>query len=233
MAFASALFTELCSSPSLVIAAVLPAELLKVRNTSGRNRGNGNLEGYCSLKGVGVQKASHNLFPSQSEADAFTSMLFELCWWFQVIIWSSNYFGRCIIMDLCNHVDFLWVLVLVWVKDLHRMSHQEYNFLNGEKRELQRSKSSVKCYNSLVYSEKETCAFVLLKIFLPTPKYHHHHCPQLILILVGNNSNLEYLWEQDEPLTFVWNHSHFSWRLPMEQLKHGFIAITCPGSSHM
>lgn len=69
MAFASALFTELCSSPSLVIAAVLPAELLKFRNTSGRNRGNGNLEGYCSLKGVGVQDGPHNLFPSQSEAD--------------------------------------------------------------------------------------------------------------------------------------------------------------------
>lgn len=62
MAFASALFTELCSSQSLVIAAVLPAELLKFRNTSGRNRGKGNLEEYCSLKGVGVQEGSHNLF---------------------------------------------------------------------------------------------------------------------------------------------------------------------------
>lgn len=82
MVFASVLFTELCSSPSLVIAAVLPAGLLKFRNTSGRNRGNRNLEGYCNLKGIGVQEGSHNLFPSQSEADEFISMLFELCWWF-------------------------------------------------------------------------------------------------------------------------------------------------------
>lgn len=85
MAFASALFTDLCSSPSLVIAAVLPAKLLKFRNTSGRNRGNGNLEGYCSPKGVGVQEGSHKLFASQSEADAFASMLFEIYWWSQIL----------------------------------------------------------------------------------------------------------------------------------------------------
>lgn len=125
MAFASALFTELCSSPSLIIAAVLPAELLKFRNTSGGNRGNGNLEGYCSLNGVEVQEGSHNLFPSQPEADEFTSLLFELYWWLQVIFWSSSYFGRCINMGLCSHMDFLRVLVLIWVKDLHRMNITE------------------------------------------------------------------------------------------------------------
>lgn len=174
-AFASVLFTELCSSPSLVIAAVLPAELLKFRNTSGRNRGNGKLEGYRSLRGVGVQEGSHNLFPSQSEADAFTSVVFELCWWFQAIIWSSSYCGTCINMGLCSHVDFLSVLVLIRVKDLHRVSQQEYNLFIGEKGELQKSKSSVKS-SSLVYSEKEIVLLYLWKSSSP------HLMPTIIAI---------------------------------------------------
>lgn len=44
---------------------------LKFRNTSGGNRGNGNLEGYRSPKGFGVQEGSHSLFPSQSLIGAF------------------------------------------------------------------------------------------------------------------------------------------------------------------
>lgn len=74
-----------------------------------------------------------------------------------------GFFGRCVNMNLATHVDFCWVLGLIWVRDLHGVSQQKDNCFNGERRALRKSTADIKCYIPLAFSKEEAVFLYLWK----------------------------------------------------------------------